>query len=134
VAIVIFSAVLALVPARAEEDAAEKPADAPVFVTLPPITVPVFEGDEIARQASLVLALELAKGHTEADLSPYRARLVDAFIAELADIFERRSLEDRVIDPQAIKPRLRETTARIVGPGLVTDVLIQQAMERARRR
>lgn len=133
-AIVIFSAVLALVPARAEEDAAEKPADAPVFVTLPPITVPVFEGDEIARQASLVLALELAKGHTEADLSPYRARLVDAFIAELADIFERRSLEDRVIDPQAIKPRLRETTARIVGPGLVTDVLIQQAMERARRR
>lgn len=130
-AIVIFSALVALGAARAEE---RKAPEGPVFVTLPTITIPVFEGDTMTRQASLVLALELAKGHPEADLAPFRTRLVDAYITALTALFERRSFEERVIDLQAIKPKLLEATERVVGPDLVKDVLVQQAMERARRR
>ena len=130
-AIVIFSALVAIGAARAEE---KKPPEGPVFVTLPTITIPVFEGDMMTRQASLVLALELEKGRSEADIAPMRTRLVDAYITDLTALFERRSFEERIIDPPAIKPKLLETTERLVGPGLVKDVLIQQAMERARRR
>lgn len=130
-AIVIFSVVLA-VAAAAEEKG--KAPEGPVFVTLPAINIPVYEGETLARQATLVLALELEKGKVEADLAPYRPRLVDAYITELTAIFEKRSFEERLIDAQAIKPPLMEATEKVTGPGLVKDVLIQQAMERARRR
>jgi flagellar FliL protein len=123
--------VLIAFAAAAEE---KKPPEGPVFVTLPTITIPVYEGEQLARQASLVLALELEKGRVEADVAPLRPRLVDGYITDLTAIFERRSFEDRLIEPQVIKPKLLETTERILGPGLVKDVLIQQAMERARRR
>jgi flagellar FliL protein len=129
-AIVIFSVLLAVAARAAEQKAPE----GPVFVTLPAITIPVYEGERLARQASLVLALELEKGRVEADVAPLRPRLVDAYITDLTAIFEQRSFEDRLIEPQAIKPKLLETTERVLGPGLVKDVLIQQAMERARRR
>jgi hypothetical protein len=130
-AIVIFSALVALGAARAEE---KKAPEGPVFMTLPAITIPVFEGDTMTRQATLVLALELEKGRAEADVAPMRRQLVDAYITDLTTIFERRGFEERIIEPQVIKPKLLETTERIVGHGLVRDVLIQQAMERARRR
>jgi flagellar FliL protein len=112
----------------------EKKPEGPVFVTLPAINIPVFEGDTMTRQATLVLALELEKGHVEADVARFRPLLVDAYITDLTTLFEARSFEDRIIDPQVVKPALLETTERVVGPGLVKDVLIQQAMERARRR
>ena len=129
-AIVIFSALVALGAARAEE---KKPPPGPVFVKLPTITIPVFEGDAMTRQASLVLALELEKGHSEADVERLETRLVDAYITDLTALFERRSAEPRIIDAEEIKPKLLETAGRVLGPGVVKSVLIQQAMERARR-
>jgi hypothetical protein len=129
-AIVIFSVLVALGAARAEE---KKPPPGPVFVTLPQITIPVYEGEAMTRQASLVLALELEKGRSEAEVSRLETRLVDAYITDLTALFERRSAEPRVIDPEEIKPKLLETAGRVLGPGVVKDVLIQRAMERARR-
>jgi hypothetical protein len=118
----------------AAAQAAETAPAGPAFVRLDTITVPVFEGDTMTRQASLVLALELEEGRTEADLAPVRRRLVDAYLTELTRIFEERAFAERLIDPSVIKPRLLETTQRVAGPGLVKDILIQQALERARRR
>ena len=131
-AIAIFSVIVGALPARAAGSAAAP--DGPVFLTLPPMKIPIFEGDAVTRQASIVLALELEKGKSEADLAPLKARLVDAYLSELTQIFEQRADADRIIDAQAIKPRLLETTERIAGPGVVKDVLVQQALERQRRR
>jgi hypothetical protein len=131
-AIAIFSLLVGALPARAADSAALP--EGPVFLTLPVMTVPIFEGDAVTRQASVVLALELEKGKSEADLAPVKARLVDAYLTELTQLFEQRANADRIIDAQAIKPKLLETAQRIAGPGLVKDVLVQQAMERQRRR
>jgi hypothetical protein len=108
--------------------------EGPVFLKLPAMTIPIFEGDAVTRQASVVLALELEKGKSEADLAAVKARLVDAYLTDLTQLFEQRAYADRIIDAQAIKPKLLETTQRIAGPGLVKDVLVQQAVERQRRR
>jgi hypothetical protein len=109
-------------------------AQAPVFMTLPTLTVPVFEGNEVSRQASLVLALELEPGRNEAEVVPFKPRLMDALLAELTQIFEQRATEERLIDAAALKPKLLETSRRVVGDGVVKDVLVQQAFERPRRR
>ncbi len=109
-------------------------AQGPAFLMLPTMTVPVFEGNEVSRQASLVLALELEPGRTETDIVPFRPRLMDALLSELTRIFEQRAAEERLIDAAALKPKLLETARRVVGDGLVKDVLVQQAFERPRRR
>jgi hypothetical protein len=109
-------------------------AQAPVFMTLPTLTVPVFEGNEVSRQASLVLAIELEPGRTETDAAPFKPRLMDALLAELTRILEQRAMEERLIDAAALKPQLLEAARRVVGDGMVKDVLVQQAFERPRRR
>jgi hypothetical protein len=106
------------------------PVDGPVFVRLQPFTLPVFEGNTVTRQATVVVALELEQGKTEADVDRLRPKLVDAFLGELREIYEKRRHEPRVIDAGIIKPRLKEAADRILGPGIVDDVLIQQAFER----
>ena len=109
-------------------------AQGPAFLTLPTLTVPVFEGNEVSRQASLVLALELEPGRNEAEVVPFKPRLMDALLAELTQIFEQRATEERLIDAAALKPKLLEVSRRVVGDGLVKDVLVQQAFERPQRR
>jgi flagellar protein FliL len=106
----------------------------PTFIKLPPIVLPIFEGNTVTRQASLVLALELAAGRGEDDVEAQRRRLVDGFIADLYSLYEQREHAERVIDPAIIKARLLATADRILGRGIVHDILIQQAFERPRKR
>jgi flagellar protein FliL len=102
----------------------------PTYVRLPPIVLPVFVGNRIARRAGIVLALELEPGKTETDLEPKRRQLYDAFITDLYALYDEEGGDDRVIDAERIKQRLQETADRILGTGLVHEVLIQQAFER----
>jgi hypothetical protein len=124
-----------LAPGRghAAEGEAAKPAG-PTFVNLPAIVLPVFEGNEVTRQASIVLTLELAKGVSEAVVKGQEPKLVDAFVGDLYQLYEQRAAASRVIDAAEIKPRLQVAADRVLGPGVVAQVLIQQAFERARRR
>jgi flagellar FliL protein len=102
----------------------------PAYVRLPPIVLPVFEGNKITRRAGIVLALELEPGRTEAELEPKRRQLYDAYISDLYALYDQESGTGRVIDAVRIKQRLQSTSDRILGPGFVHEVLIQQAYER----
>jgi hypothetical protein len=108
--------------------------EGPTFIKLPPIVLPVFNSEnKVARQVGLVLALELEPGKTAADIEPNRRKLHDAFITDLYTLYDQVGSADRVIEPAMIKERLQETSDRILGPGVVHAVLIQQAFERSRR-
>ncbi len=113
--------------------AEEKPgADAeksPTFVRLPAIVLPVVVGNEITRQIGVNLALELEAGKTADDLGPNRRRVVDAFIRDLYGIYDQRRNATRALDYGLIKERLKDTATKIVGPGLIKEVLILQAYE-----
>ena len=102
----------------------------PTYVRMPPIVLPVFVGNRIARRAGIVLALELEPGKTEADLEPKRRQLYDAFITDLYALYDEEGGDDRVIDAERIKQRLQDTSDRILGAGYVHEILIQQAFER----
>jgi hypothetical protein len=106
----------------------------PTFIKLPPIVLPVFNNEnKVARQAGLVLALELEPGKTAGDLEPNERKLRDAFITDLYTLFEQTANAEHVIDVVLVKERLQQTSDRVLGPGVVHAVLIQQAFERAKR-
>ncbi len=64
------------------------------------------------------------------ELEPKRRQLYDAFISDLYALYDQESGTGRVIDATRIKQRLLDTSDRILGPGFVHEVLIQQAYER----
>jgi flagellar FliL protein len=135
-----FAVSLIALPAMAADHGQSKPpkgevaVEGPTFVKLPPIVLPVFDSqNKVTRQAGLVLALELNPGKTEADVEPNRRKLYDAFITDLYTLYDQTGGAGRVIEPGLIKQRLQETSDRVLGPGIVHEVLIQQAFERARR-
>jgi flagellar protein FliL len=119
-------------PAKAAKG--EGAVDGPTFIKLPPIVLPVFNSEnKVTRQAGLVLALELLPGKTAADVEPNRRQLQDTFITDLYTLYDQVGGAERVIDSALVKQRLQETSDRILGPGIVRAVLIQQAFERGRR-
>lgn len=126
--------------ALAAEHAEKKPAkgesavEGPTFVKLAPIVLPIFNSEnKVTRHAGLVLALELEPGKTAADIEPNERKLRDAFITNLYALYDQVAGAEHVIDVVLVKRRLQETSDRILGPGIVHAVLIQQAFDRARR-
>jgi hypothetical protein len=104
--------------------------EGPVFVRLAPINIPVIEGNRVSAQVGVALSLELVEGKTAADLEPLRRQLFDAYINDLYAIFQQRIDPVHPVDANLIKDRLRLTTERLLGPGLVKDVLIVQLFRR----
>jgi len=139
--VISLAAMLLLVAAaRAADHGEKKPAkgegaiEGPAFIKLAPIVLPIFGNDnKVARQAGLVLALELEPGKTAADLEPNQRKLRDAFITDLYTLYDQNAGAEQVVDVALIKQRLQETSERVLGPGIVHAVLIQQAFERGRR-
>lgn len=119
----------------AGEPGSEKLAPAPggpAFVKLPLFSIPVIEGDKVTRQVAVGIVLELGAGQTLADLKPKENVLIDAFLRELYGIFAQRSGADRIADQHTLKERLGRTADRVLGSGVVRQVLIQQLFEQNR--
>lgn len=123
------------VTAAEEEGGKAKPAvpAGPVFVKMPPINVPVINGNRVAAQVGISVSLELVDGKTAADLEPKQRLLQDAFIRDLYVIFQQRTDPAHPVDGGLIKSRLMMTAERVLGPGLVKDVLIGHLFEQPMR-
>ncbi len=129
---------LAALPAGAEEGAPPPAAPkslpgAPVFLHLAPINVPVIRGNNVTEQVGISLSLELMEGKSVDDIDESeRRKLQDAFISDVYGIFQRSHGMARPIDASLIKARLQQTADRILGSGVVKDVLIERLFEQPR--
>jgi len=147
--VLVGSLVVSIVPLRADEhggEEAEPPAKpdpnarpaiqpapgAPAYVTVPLFIIPVIEGGQVTRQVSVGIAMELVKGKTLQDIKPKEAVLTDAFLRELYGLFGQRAAAERIAEPPIIKARLQRVADRVLGPGIVKQVLILQLFERVR--
>jgi len=117
---------------RAASDApGDKPAgpDGPLFVNLPIFQIPVIQGNQVRLQVSVTVALELFQGVSAESIEPKKPLLIDAFLSDLYTIFAQRADAPRVADYQLIRVRLQQIADRVLGPGVVRRVLIQQLFE-----
>jgi flagellar protein FliL len=102
----------------------------PPFVKLPMFSIPVIEGDKVTRQVAVYIVLELSEGQSAATLQPKERQLMDAFLRDLYGMFAQRSGADRIAIQGSIKTRLSLTADKVLGPGIVKQVLILQLYER----
>jgi flagellar basal body-associated protein FliL len=102
----------------------------PVFVKLPLFSIPVIEGDKVTRQVTVGIALELVEGLKPESLDEKRPAMIDAFFRDLYSMFGQRSQVSRVAVEGSIKQKLGQTAERVLGPGIVRQVLVLQLLER----
>jgi flagellar basal body-associated protein FliL len=104
----------------------------PTFVKLPLFNIPVIEGNKVTRQISVGIALELVEGLKADSIAEKKPAVIDAFLRDLYAMFAQRSGTSRVAVEGSIKQRLAQTADRVLGQGVVRQVLILELVERQR--
>ncbi len=97
------------------------------FVELDPLTAPFLRDGKFARYVLLVVNLEVGSQRDIARVREMLPRLRDAFVTELHALAATRSPDQRLINVARVKARLIAGTHRVLGPGVVRDVLVQLA-------
>jgi flagellar basal body-associated protein FliL len=135
---VIAAAWLAVVLPLAMADAADRSvvvmpvAGKPFFVQLAPIFVPVIDKDQVSRQVSVAVAVEIADGGKAPDVEERRRTLNDAFLSDIYAFVQQRGGIGSPNGETALKERLRQTAARVLDPVEVKEVEIEEFFEQAR--
>jgi hypothetical protein len=111
---------------------AAAPTIGPNYLRLTPIAFSVIGDDnKIDLEVSIVLALELKPGVTEAMVSPFQPKIQDQALVTLTDLWEAHALNVTVLTTQ-IKGALLPVISGVAGKDKVEQVLILGIGERRR--
>lgn len=110
----------------------EAPPEPPRFVEVEQMYVPIFAGDTVATTIQIQIKLETPDDESEATLVRMMPRLNDAFLRDLYSSLPRLLGKDERLDVAVIKRRLQLVADKIVGPGLVENVLVQSVTDTSR--
>lgn len=101
----------------------------PVFQHISPFLVPIIRNGQIERSLYIGLRLRVNpdKGR---EVALYHSRLHDAYMRLLFDLVPQQMERRDTLDLAAMKVRLKEVADRLMGPGMVEEVMFQAVFER----
>lgn len=97
------------------------------FVRLPPINIPIFQGDTVRRYMQMSVSLEVPEGTSLTDIRQQVPLLRDAFVTELSSRSVMRHDGSGVLDLELLKLRLLKRAQDVLGEKEVSDVLLGNA-------
>ena len=119
------------ITAKAKEAAAAAAAAIPVtppsFVDFGVLVVPVVQNHEVRSQADLVIRLQVPANKTE-EVAKYLPRLQAAFTEDMMEFVPKVLHDYGQLDMGALTKRLIEVGARVYGPGVIENVIIENMM------
>ena len=106
--------------------------DAPSsFVQLDPLILPVVDKDGVSQVVSLVIVIETMDEKSKAKVANMSPRLKDAFIQDMYGALTQEAvMRDGVLQVVALKNRLHKVSDRVMGDGVVNNVLLQVVQQR----
>lgn len=108
----------------------EKKDEGPTFVKLDPVVVPVMDSEGAAQVISLMISLEVAGEDGAAKVTALQPRIKDAFIQDLYGVVNNPAAMDKgVLNVGYVKKRLQMISAKVMGEGVVNDVLLQMVQQ-----
>jgi len=127
----------AVAPAHASESRPPSPKKdqlpATRYYTLSPFTLPLFDGEDITEQMTIVIALELAGSDKRADIERLVPKIRDAMYRELYNMVSFRRKGAPIPDVDMFKAHLSRVIRVVAGEKLVKTLLVQQAFKRPAR-
>lgn len=101
----------------------------PIFIDLESLTIPVIRGGAVAKYILLRVTLEVEDAAAEEQVKDRMPLLMDAYIRDLHHYFASIPINDK-LNVRTVKRRMQRVSDRIVGPGVVSGILIQGAFEK----
>lgn len=101
--------------------------ESPVYVEMEPLTAPFIRDGRFAQYVVLVVNLEVANEKNAERIQARMPELRDAFVTELHALAALRPPDQKLINLARIKARLLAGANRVMGSGVVRDVLVQLA-------
>ncbi|MBB6250259.1 hypothetical protein [Nitrospirillum iridis] len=110
------------------EEEKKKPAGPPQFVDIGPFVLPVMGDKQIEQNLLLQVQLQVASDEVKETVKAQRYRLQNAYIEALYGKLGKQQIKSgQVIDVVQVRRWLIEATNKVMGDGVVDDVLIQAA-------
>jgi flagellar basal body-associated protein FliL len=138
--ILLLTAMLAALPltrASADQSDSELPKTLPdwfnrrgrEYYTMPAFVVPVIQGNDVTRQVTFLITLETMGTDNRAKLMSKRPQLQDGFLRDLYGVIALRPNAE-VYDSESIKTRLRRVGDKVLGDGIIDDILVNVTYDR----
>jgi hypothetical protein len=99
------------------------------YFTMPPFVVPVISGSSVDRQITLLVTLETKGVDNKEKIVQNRQRLQDAFLRDIYGVLSVDREDDRDYT-DAVRIRLKRVGDRLLGPGVIGEVLVKTTYDR----
>ena len=99
-------------------------------ITMDPLAIPIFQGNSIAATIQIKLKLETNNEEKAERINKILPIISDAFISDLHGFLPRLLKEKKKVDYKIIKKRLQIIADKVVGKGVVTNVIAKSAIEK----
>lgn len=101
------------------------------FVQLDPLILPVVGKDGLTQLVSLVIVIETPDEAGKQHITYMSPRLKDAFIQDMYGALNQTDvMRGGIIEVTALKNRLHKVSERVMGEGVVNNVLLQVVQQR----
>lgn len=102
----------------------------PTYVKMDPLIVPIVDGDGVSQVVSMIVAFEVEDAEQAVKIEHLKPRIKDAFIQNLYGLLNQQSAMDNcVLKVGYVKKRLNDAAQKVVGDGVVKDVLLQMVQQ-----
>ena len=127
---------LKLGPFQGEEVVEEKPeeqAEATIlFVDMEPLAIPIFRGNRVAATVQIEVKLVTNGKDNVERIKQIMPVITNAFVRDLHSFMPRLLKAEERIDVLIIKQRLQLISNKVVGKGLIKNVLVQSVIDQPR--
>jgi len=104
----------------------------PYFFQLAPMFVPVIDKNNVTKQVSIAVAIEIADGAQATKVEEHRAQLDDAFLRDIYVFVQQRGGVGPPASQKALKERLRQSAQKIIDFVPVTEIEIEEFFQKNR--
>ncbi len=120
-------------PPEAAADAKSKkaPEPPPIYVRLAPFTVPAVGAERPEQLITFVIILLVSNQSAENQVTDRMPRVMDTFLTTLyGAIDEGELINGSLVNVTSVKQRLQAACNRLLGDGVVKEVLVQTVLQR----
>jgi flagellar FliL protein len=106
----------------------------PVYIPVePPLVISLIQESEVTHHVTMRLTLLLNDNYDAGMTNQNMARLRHAFLTELHSLFALRLVRDAGFESALVKQRLMDVCDRLLGKGVVGDIILRELERRQAR-
>ena len=97
-----------------------------------PLAIPIFRGNRVAATIQIQIKLETDNKDKAEEIREKMPIITDAFVRDLHSFMPRLLKAKERIDVLIIKQRLQMISDKVVGKGMISNVLVQSLIDQPR--